>query len=88
LLAGQVKYWNQFETYIPTPFPTEDYASYPHDYFYVTLRVIGVNNDTIEAETVKVEPHQQPDHIKLLSYLELTVPVGTTGHHTRLLWGI
>jgi len=36
-LEGQVKYWNQFETYMPTPFPTSINGTYPEDYFYVEL---------------------------------------------------
>jgi mannose-6-phosphate isomerase-like protein (cupin superfamily) len=63
IFAGQVKYWNQFETYMPTPYPTYDYATYPHDYFYVTL-CWGQS----ELETVLVEPRLNEDLIELMSY--------------------
>ena len=36
-LAGQVKYWNNAETYMPTPFPTDLAGLTPPDYFYVAL---------------------------------------------------
>ncbi len=41
--AGQVKYWNQDENYMPSPFATCDYCVEPHDYFYVTLLHNGAN---------------------------------------------
>ena len=55
IFAGQVKYWNQFETYMPSPFPTKDYATYPHDYFYVTLGWAGEQMVIDSLTTVKVE---------------------------------
>ncbi|RLD57600.1 MAG: hypothetical protein DRJ05_09440, partial [Bacteroidetes bacterium] len=36
-LEGQIKYWNLPETYMPTPYATDDYQTIPFDYFYVTL---------------------------------------------------
>lgn len=65
IFAGQVKYWNQFETYMPTPYPTYDYATYPHDYFYVTLM-----HGQLELETVLVEPRLNEDLVELMSYFE------------------
>ncbi len=32
--AGQVKYWNQEETYMPSPYQTCDYCTCPPDYFF------------------------------------------------------
>lgn len=71
--AGQVKYWNEFETYMPTPFPTDINGTYPPDYFYVTLYE-GTCAMT-EIETVIIEPRLMPDLIELLSYFEFTLPV-------------
>jgi hypothetical protein len=34
---GQVKYWNEEETFMPTPFPTDISGTRPPDYFYVAL---------------------------------------------------
>ena len=71
-LAGQVKYWNEFETYMPTPFPTNLYGTFPHDYFYVTL----YEGTTDSITTVIVEPRLMPDLVELLSYFEFTLPIG------------
>jgi hypothetical protein len=49
--AGQVKYWNQFETFMPSPYPTIEYSTYPHDYFYVELW-----NGEVYLDVTKVEP--------------------------------
>jgi hypothetical protein len=65
LIEGQVKYWNQFETYMPTPYHTQDYATYPHDYFYVEL---WNENDLLDTQIV--EPRLEPDLIELLSYFK------------------
>jgi hypothetical protein len=73
-LAGQVRYWNEFETYMPTPFPTSLYGTFPHDYFYVTLYE-GTTCMTA-IETVIVEPRLMPDLVELLSYFEFTLPIG------------
>jgi hypothetical protein len=75
MLAGQVKYWNQFETYMPTPFPTQDYATYPHDYFYVTLNWGYYDGDVfipalMDIDTEKVEPRLMEDLVELMSYFE------------------
>ncbi|MBE0660903.1 MAG: T9SS type A sorting domain-containing protein, partial [Bacteroidales bacterium] len=67
--AGQVKYWNQFETYMPTPFPTVDYATYPHDYFYVIL-CLDSGQGVIELDTVIVQPRLLEGIIDLMSYFE------------------
>jgi len=78
LLAGQVKYWNEFETYMPTPFPTNFYGTFPEDYFYVTLYK---NNFTSldSITTVLVEPRLNEDLIELISSFEFTLPVETDG---------
>lgn len=75
MLAGQVKYWNQFETYMPTPFPTQDYATYPHDYFYVTLGWGYMDDGEFivvmdSITTVVVEPRLDEDLNELMSYFE------------------
>ena len=50
-LEGQVKYWNETETYMPTPFPTSIHATYPADYFYVALYDATVLTNTHGADT-------------------------------------
>lgn len=78
LLAGQVKYWNEFETYMPTPFPTNFYGTFPEDYFYVTLYKDNFTSlDSIT--TVLVEPRLNEDLIELISSFEFTLPVQTYG---------
>ncbi len=78
LLAGQVKYWNEFETYMPTPFPTNFYGTFPEDYFYVTLYKYNFTSlDSIT--TVLVEPRLNEDLIELISSFEFTLPVETDG---------
>jgi len=63
-IAGQVKYWNEAETFMPSPFPTQDYATYEHDYFYVTLMTYDdINAIEIEIATVKVEPNLDEEYI-------------------------
>ena len=83
-LAGQVKYWNEFETYMPTPFPTDLYGTFPHDYFYVTLyRITLTHWDSIT--TVIVEPRLMPDLVQLLSYFEFTLPIDQYGCDAEFL---
>ncbi|MCF6341185.1 MAG: T9SS type A sorting domain-containing protein [Bacteroidales bacterium] len=66
---GQIKYWNSFETYMPTPFSTELYSSYPFDYFYVTLYRVGLQGlDSIT--TVYVQPRLMEDLNELMSYFD------------------
>ncbi|PKP31920.1 MAG: hypothetical protein CVT99_06845 [Bacteroidetes bacterium HGW-Bacteroidetes-16] len=55
-LEGQVKYWNAFETYMPTPFPTDLYGTFPEDYFYVTL-CLNTGTALIDLETAYVQPN-------------------------------
>jgi hypothetical protein len=82
-LAGQVKYWNEFETYMPTPFPTNFYGTFPHDYFYATLYRQGSTLDSLQ--TVKVEPRLKNDLIELLSYFKFDLPVSTQGCDAQYL---
>ncbi len=68
LLEGQIKYWNEFETYMPTPYPTFDYATYPHDYFYVELW-----NGNNFLEVVAAQPRLKEDLIELISHFEFDI---------------
>ena len=67
-IEGQIKYWNEFETYMPTPYPTFDYATYPHDYFYVELW----NGDDF-LEVVAAQPRLKEDLIELISHFEFSL---------------
>lgn len=72
-LEGQVKYWNQFETYMPTPFPTSINGTYPEDYFYVELyegtTLIG------DEEIVQIYLDPTGGVNSLESYFGFTLPV-------------
>ena len=72
-LEGQVKYWNQFETYMPTPFPTSINGTYPEDYFYVELyegtTLIG------DEEIVQIYLDPTGGTNSLESYFGFTLPV-------------
>lgn len=67
-LAGQVKYWNEFETYMPSPFATDDYYTIPFDYFYVIL----YRNET-PVDTAYVQPRLMEDLNELMSYFDFTL---------------
>lgn len=72
--AGQVKYWNQFETYMPTPYPTKDYATYPHDYFYVELwHVMNQGGPlamtNVEPYLAEVQISDDPPMWELIEYM-------------------
>ena len=67
-IEGQIKYWNEFETYMPTPYPTFDYATYPHDYFYVELW-----NGEDFLEVVAAQPRLKEDLIELISHFEFSL---------------
>ncbi|MFZ4707693.1 MAG: T9SS type A sorting domain-containing protein, partial [Bacteroidales bacterium] len=81
LVAGQVKYWNSEETPMPTPFPTYENASYPHDYFYVTLY-----NGVTAIDTIIVEPRLDEDLFELMSYFE--VDLGATYTSTQSIFDV
>lgn len=81
LVAGQVKYWNSEETPMPTPFPTYENASYPHDYFYVTLY-----NGVTAIDTLIVEPRLNEDLTELMSYFE--VDLGATYTSTQSIFDV
>lgn len=76
-LSGQVKYWNAFETYMPTPYPTDFYGTFPEDYFYVTLYKVG--SPDVELATKLVEPRLNEDLVELLSSFEYDLPVSSDG---------
>jgi len=76
--AGQVKYWNQYETYMPSPFATEQYYTTPFDYFYVTLyHVNGTQYDSLE--TAYVQPRLMENLEELMSYFEFDINTNTFG---------
>ena len=75
--AGQVKYWNDVETYMPTPFPTSINGTYPADYFYIelwhnTFSPEGVYYTGNDGE-VLVQPHIEVGN-ELMSYWEFDLP--------------
>ena len=79
-LAGQVKYWNSSETYMPSPFPTDNYSTFPEDYFYVDLYSHG-NDRTpgiIHHETYTVQPYLTEEGAHD-SYFGFDLPVATEG---------
>ncbi len=67
-LEGQVKYWNSVETYMPTPYATNDYCTIPFDYFYVTLYHINANQEWDSIATAYVQPRLMEDLNELMSY--------------------
>lgn len=69
-IEGQVKYWNEFETYMPTPYPTNINGTTPPDYFYIEL----YEGTTKVDGYVRVEPNLDPAN-ELLSYWSFTLPV-------------
>ncbi len=66
-LEGQVKYWNSVETYMPSPFATDDYYTIPFDYFYVILFVNGVD-DANAVDTAFVQVRLMENMSQLMSY--------------------
>ncbi|MCF6342634.1 MAG: T9SS type A sorting domain-containing protein, partial [Bacteroidales bacterium] len=80
-LAGQVKYWNNVETPMPTPFPTEIYSSYPEDYFYLTLYRVDTSSvpPLDSLETVYVQPRLVEDLWEILSYFEFSLNTAMHG---------
>ncbi len=84
-LAGQVKYWNEFETYMPTPFPTSINGTYPADYFYIELWENTMDMEypiyawdvpvrALLGDGDLVEPHIEVGN-ELQSYWEFELPV-------------
>jgi len=71
-LEGQVKYWNTFETYMPTPFPTNIYGTFPEDYFYVTLYKNGLTSSDSVATAI-VQPRLMEDLTELMSYFKFDI---------------
>ena len=84
---GQVKYWNEFETYMPTPFPTNFNGAYPQDYFYAELW----DGSTMRESTI-VQPNLQfglSGDSTLLSYYGFTIPTtldGCSGTYYVKVW--
>jgi hypothetical protein len=76
--AGQIKYWNEYETYMPTPFTTDFYGTFPEDYFYVTLyHYDGGTYDSLE--TVVAQPRLMEDLHELMSYFEFDIATNIYG---------
>ncbi len=78
-IAGQVKYWNDTETYMPSPFPNECTCPYPEDYFYVTLFSGDPNGMHSEWDTDIVEPELTENLEEYMSYYNFDLPVLVTG---------
>lgn len=78
---GQIRYWNSAETFMPTPFPTDNYSTYPQDYFYVTLYGGLTSQDSIE--TAIVEPNlllsSSGTDSTLMSYFGFDLPLAQYG---------
>lgn len=87
-LEGQIKYWNAFETYMPTPYPTDLYGTFPEDYFYVTLYYNGLTHmDSLE--TVVVQPRLMEDLTELMSYFDFefdTKEYGCSAEYVLKVW--
>jgi hypothetical protein len=87
-LEGQIKYWNAFETYMPTPYPTDLYGTFPEDYFYVTLYHNGLTHmDSLE--TVVVQPRLMEDLTELMSYFDFefdTKEYGCDAEYVLKVW--
>ncbi|MCF8229151.1 MAG: T9SS type A sorting domain-containing protein [Bacteroidales bacterium] len=77
-LAGQVKYWNEWETYMPTPFTTDINGTTPPDYFYVTLYENTTDMFVIGDAYQRVEPNLDPDN-ELFAHWEYDLPVARYG---------
>ncbi len=77
-LAGQVKYWNSVETYMPSPFATDDYYTIPFDYFYVILYVDSTA-DANAVDTAYVQPRLMEDLNELMSYFDFNLDSHTYG---------
>jgi hypothetical protein len=78
--AGQVKYWNEAETYMPSPFATNDYCTTPYDYFYVNMLAdTGSGKFDVNLGIKKVEPRLMEDLNELMSYFEYELPTDTLG---------
>ena len=84
-LEGQVKYWNEFETYMPSPFATDDYYTIPFDYFYVIL----LRNGT-PVDTAYVQPRLMENLTELMSYFDFTLVTwedqGCDNEYTLQIW--
>ncbi len=84
ILAGQIKYWNEDETYMPSPFSTEVGAPYPQDYFYVTLlHVNGSVNDSIK--TIKVDQGLNENQENLSSYFQFDIDTEQYGSDAEFI---
>ncbi len=88
IFEGQIKYWNKYETYMPTPFKTNDYGTTPQDYFYVSLlkgedstnvSTCGEVGNFTEVKTVKAQPKLTEDLNELMSYFKFNIPTSDWG---------
>ncbi|NQU31856.1 MAG: T9SS type A sorting domain-containing protein [Bacteroidetes bacterium] len=86
---GQIKYWNEFETYMPTPFPTNIGGTYPEDYFYVEF----YDNSNTLRDTYTSQPNLMlgvsGQDSTLMSYYGFTIPTvadGCSGSYYVKVW--
>jgi len=83
-ISGQVKYWNATGTFMPSPFPTDNYSTYPEDYFYVTLFSDFLTSGNHGVYTV--QPYLAEVNgslVEHMSYYGFDLPVSTTGCNTE-----
>jgi K319-like protein len=88
-LEGQLKYWNEFETYMPTPFPTDFNGAYPQDYFYVEFYdgTDALRDSYISQPNLMVGASGQDS--SLMSYYGFTIPTvvdGCSGSYYVKVW--
>ncbi len=88
-LEGQVKYWNDVETYMPSPFATSQYCGCePFDYFYVILSWDS-GQGYIDLDTAIVQPRLMENMSELMSYFNfdlLTDQYGCDAKYVLRVW--
>ncbi len=87
-LEGQVKYWNTVETYMPSPYATDDYQTIPFDYFYVILYLDDMQA-LIPLDTAFVQPRLMEDLEELMSYFDFelnTEMYGCDAQYVMKVW--
>jgi hypothetical protein len=81
LLAGEVKYWNNAESPMPSPFNTNFNGMTVPDYFYVTL----VENGT-DVETDSVAPYWFTPTSQYLSYFKFAHHLNPANTYKVRVW--
>ncbi len=69
-VEGQIKYWNEYETFMPTPFAAECGCDYPFDYFYLNTWQGADTANMVYQGYIIVEPSLEKN---LLSYFEFEI---------------